>query len=439
MAANRTAGELTRVTAKLEVRGNLKLISKGNETKSPLMVVGDIRYDERLLVWADQFAEPSRTIRHYDEADANITIDGQALPTRTLPDEKRLVAAQVSGGASMLWSARDTFTRDDLDLVTLPGSSLVVDRLLPSEPVAVGQAWKPSADAMAVLCGLDEVDSVEVDATLKDATDTEARCELYGIVEGRVDGAKTRLEITAKFTFDRVRGRVSWLAMSVKEERSIGSVSPGVEATSRLQLQIQPLDDSPPLTDRSLVGAALEPAAANRALLHRSAAGNFALAHDRRWHVVTDDERVTVMRLMEDGELIAQANLTPLVKQSPGKTVALEAFKSDIERLLGKNLAGVVKAGERMNANEYRVCRVEAIGKVNDLDIQWVYYHVTDKEGRGVAVAFTLDSKLAERFAGDDVALIDSLQLLDPAKAPAATDGNVEQSAQRSILTPNQQ
>ncbi|MEX2188630.1 MAG: hypothetical protein WD875_17615 [Pirellulales bacterium] len=424
------------MTAKLEVRGDLKLVSKGKETTTPLTVVGDICYDERLLAWGKQIADESRAIRQYSRAEANIAIDAQPLPTRTLPEGKRLVAAQVTGPAATLFAPRDTFTRDDLDLVTLPGISLAVDRLLPDEPVAVGDSWKPSADAITVLCDLDEVDSAEVEATLKEVTATEARCELAGNVAGRVDGVKSNLVIAAKFTFDRVRGRISWLAMSVKEQRDIGSVAPGVDATSRLQMRVEPLDESPELADRNLVGVALEPTAAQLTLIHHSAAGRFSLAHDRRWHVVTDDERVTVLRMMEDGELIAQANITPLAKQSPGKTVALEAFEADVERLLGKNLAGVVKAGERMNERDYRVCRVEAIGKVNDLDIQWVYYHVTDKEGRGAAVAVTLDSKLAERFAGDDDALIGGLQLLDPSVPPVAAD-DIEQSAQRSVLEPN--
>jgi hypothetical protein len=142
--------------------------------------------------------------------------------------------------------------------------------------------------------------------------------------------------------------------------------------------------------------------------------------------------------MLEDGELIAQANITPLARQSAGKIVALDAFKDDVERLLGKNLAGVVKAGERLNDHDYRVCRVEAIGKVNELDIQWIYYHITDKEGRGAAVAFTLDSKLADRFAGEDDALVNSLQLFDPAMSPAEADNaDNEQSARRSIPAPS--
>jgi hypothetical protein len=330
-------------------------------------------------------------------------------------------------------------TRDDLDLMSLPGNTLAVDRLLPDEAIAVGETWKPSADAVTLLCDLDEAESVEVEAKLSAANDAEARGEMSGAVEGRVDGVKTKLTMSAKFTFDRVRGRISWLAMSLKEERAAGSISPGVEATSRLQLRIEPLDESAPLAPNQLADVSLEPGPTSLMLFHRSAAGHFTLAHDRRWHVVTDDERVTVMRMLEDGELIAQVNVTPLARQQAGKAITLEAFQADVGKVLGQNLAGIVKAGEKMNEQDYRICRVEALGKVNDLDIQWIYYHVTDKDGRGAAFAFTLDSKLAERFAGEEESLVASLQLLDPTTkgTTEATNEPNEESAQRSILQQN--
>lgn len=439
LAPNRNVGDLTRVTAKLEVRGELKSLSKGQETKTPLTVVGDLRYDERVLAWGKQLSDASRSVRYFAQADAHIAVDGQTLPDRTLDEGKRLVVAQVAGRAASCFAPRDMFTRDDLDLVTLPGNTLAIDRLLPDAAIAVGETWKPAADAVTLLCDLDEADSIEVDGKLVDATEGEARCELSGKVEGRVDGVKTQLELTAKFTFDRVRGRISWLALSIKEQRAAGSISPGIEATSRLQLRIAPLDDSATLAPAQLAGVSLEATPASQMLFHRSAAGHFSLAHDRRWHAVTDDERVTVMRMLEDGELIAQVNITPLARQQSGKAITLEAFQADVEKVLGTSLAGIVKAGEKMNQHDYRVCRVEALGKVNDLDIQWIYFHVTDKDGRGVALAFTLDSKLAERFAGEDEALVASVQLADPTTQPAgaSSDEPDEASAQRSILSPN--
>lgn len=438
LSATRKPGELTRVTAKFEVRGELKSTAKGEETRIPLTVVGDLKYDERLLAWGEKIADESRSVRYYAQADAHIAIDKQPLPEHQLSEEKRLIAAQTIGSESTLFAPRDLLTRDELDLVTLPGNSLSVDRLLPSEALTIGETWKPAADAITVLCDLDEADSVEVQATLKDASEAAASCEFAGAVEGRVDGVKTKLTINGKFTFDRRRGRISWLALSTKEQREIGSISPGVDATARLQMRVEPLDESVPLAEDRLAGIQLEPTIAKLMLLHRSATGKFTFAHDRRWHVVTDDERVTVLRMIEDGELMAQANITPLVKQTPGKTITLEAFKADVERVLGQNLAGVSKAGESMNHHNYRVCRVEAVGKVNDLEIQWIYYHVTDKNGLGAAVAFTLATSLTERFAGEDDSLVGSLQLIDPDLAAAETknDGADEQ-ADNSVLSPN--
>ena len=92
LSATRRAGELTRVTAKLEVRGDLKSTAKGEETKIPLTVVGDLKYDERLLAWGEKIADETRSVRYYAQADAHIAIDKQPLPEHQLAEEKRLIA-----------------------------------------------------------------------------------------------------------------------------------------------------------------------------------------------------------------------------------------------------------------------------------------------------------------------------------------------------------
>jgi hypothetical protein len=430
LSAKRAEGDLTRVQAKLEVRGELKFHVEGKPKTAELAAVGIANYYERMLAWGATVTDECRSARHYDVAEAHLTIDGKALPLRDLADEKRLIGARVADAQATLFMPHDLLSRDELDLLALPGDSLAVDRLLPDEAIAVGDSWKLPAKAIQLLCNLDGVDSVDVEGTLKEADDKQAKFELAGKVEGAIDGISTELELTAKYTLDRAAGRVSWLALSIKEKRGIGHVGPGIEATSRLQLSIDSLRESQHLADERLAELKFDGSAEQAMLLHKSAGGKFTLAHDRRWHVINDDQRVTVLRMIDRGELAAQVNLTPLAKQQPGKTMSLEAFKADVEKVLGKNLAGVSKASERINQHGYRVCRVEAVGKVNDLDIVWIYYHVADREGQGIALAFTVESRLVSQVAGADETIVDSLLFAEPIEKTADNS----ESAEKSVL-----
>jgi hypothetical protein len=426
------ADELTRITAKLEVRGDLKMKSAGKESTAPLTVVGKLRYDERVLAWGDSVTDESRSVRHYDEAEAHISIDGKSLPVRKLADEKRLIGQKIASVKATPFAPQDLLTRDDVELLTITGDSLAVDRLVPSDALAVGDTWKLPAKAVILLCNLDEADSVDVEGKLAHCTADEAKFEFQGKVEGAIDGISTELELNGKFFFDRRKSRVVWLALSVKEKREMGFVAPGVEATSRLQLQIEPLSESVDLATDRLATLPLEGNAGQLLLLHKPASGRFTVAHDRRWQVINDNEKVAVFRMMDRGELVAQANVSPAKKLPEGKSIALEAFQDDVRTILGKGFGSFVKASEGISQHGYRVLRVEAIGRVDDLEITWTYYHLTDRQGNALALSFTRESRLAEQFAEGDVAFIEGLQLVDAAAsaAPAA------ESASRSILAP---
>ena len=46
----------------------------------------------------------------------------------------------------------------------------------------------------------------------------------------------------------------------------------------------------------------------------------------------------------------------------------------------------------------------------SEIPIQWVYYHISDDQGRRAALAFTFESKLVERFAEADRTLVETFQ-----------------------------
>ena len=151
-------------------------------------------------------------------------------------------------------------TRDELDLINIPASTLVLDQLLPKKAVSPGDRWQHPDDLLAMLLGLDAVSQSEVYTELKEVDDTAARMEIEGHVNGAIGGVSTELKIKGRYKFHRGHKRITWFAMLIEEKRSIGHVGPGADVVAKLQLTLAPLPTEPSeLSSESLQGLASTP------------------------------------------------------------------------------------------------------------------------------------------------------------------------------------
>jgi hypothetical protein len=146
----------------------------------------------------------------------------------------------------------------------------------------------------------------------------------------------------------------------------------------------------------------------------RSGASAFQMLYDRRWHVTYDDAELTVLRLLDRGELVAQCNISSLPQLSAGSEFGLEEFQSEVQQALGKNFGRVDSAAEHKTATGLRLLKVVAEGTVSELPIQWRYYLAIDAEGRRVAMTYTMESSLVDRFADADATMVESLEFAPP-------------------------
>ena len=74
---------------------------------------------------------------NYRRADAAIRIDKDGVKP-TLTSNRCLVGVKVEGSTVTMFSPEGPLSRDELDLIDLQGNSLLLDRLLPLERVAIG-------------------------------------------------------------------------------------------------------------------------------------------------------------------------------------------------------------------------------------------------------------------------------------------------------------
>jgi hypothetical protein len=420
------AGETVRVEVQLDVGGEVKLADEGKTRSLKMSVAGKVAYEEKLLtVPIDGSPGGARSVRRYLVAEAAIKIDeGGAEPK--LRDSRRLIVADKVDHRVLLFSPAGPLTREELDLVDLPASSLLLDRLLPASPVRVGDRWSHADALVGALLGLDAVSQNSVESVLKEVSGGRARLEFAGRVLGAVGGVATEIDVKAKYCFDFNERRVTGLGLLVKEKRAIGHVNTGLDVVAKLQMALAPADGGDELSDQALAGLPLESRPEFLALECVAPTKKFRIFHGRDWHLMTDAGEMLALRYLDRGELVAQCNVSSLADVEPGKEPSLETFQHDLERSLGESFERFVEASESTTSSGCHIYRVIAEGRVSDLPIQWHYYLVSDRAGQLAVFAFTVESELAERLGDADAALVASIEF-----APRPKSGEPTKAARR--------
>lgn len=416
LQAARKPGQIVHVEAQLKVGGGLRFNNGEKIVTRPLAVEAALAYDEKELAEAGQ---PRRAVRHYDQAEAVIQVDKSGLKPQ-LRDQRRLIVAAQRDGRVVLFSPEGPLTRDELDLIDVVGNTLVLDQLLPDEPVALGDKWPQDEAAIKALLDLDAIAHCEVESVLSDVKDDLAEVTLAGAVRGATEGVATELQIKARYYFHLKARRIVGLTLAIQENREIGHVGPGLDVVAKLRLKIVPRDSSEALSDAALADAMLDAAPARERLEYAAALGGFRFLCDRRWYVTGDERDLVVLRMVERGDLIAQCNVSPVAPRSPERRISLAQYQVEVRHTLGENFGRVLSVGQWTDDAGQLIYRVTVGGEVEGLPIEWRYYLVHHPDGRRLALAFTVEAELAERLGASDRELVDSLVLSPPDQATAA-------------------
>ena len=403
---------INRVEAALEVEGDLTVVDENKVKRLKLQVAANLHYDERSFDQPKDPDGPLHSMRYYRTASAAIRVEGDTVRS-TLSEDRRLIGVQTTAAGVTLFSPSGSLTRDELDLIDSHGNSLLLDRLLPEEPVAIGDTWEHPGNLVAALLRLDAVDRVDVQSKLAKVENGIALVETEGHVSGAIGGVSTEMDLTAKYQFNLDSGRIVWFGLLVQEKRSVGHVASGLDVVARLQMSISQISDSPQLTNAALRDTPLVPTDDLTRLSYESPEGSWRFLNDRRWFITSDEDDRAVLRLIDRGELVAQCNIASLDKVEPDGLIDLTQFQDDVRRGLGDNFGQFVSAGQRPNEANYRVFRVVADGQSHDVPIRWIYYMLADQYGHQAVFAFVVEGNLIERFGRSDQQLLDSVRLLN--------------------------
>jgi hypothetical protein len=214
---------------------------------------------------------------------------------------------------------------------------------------------------------------------------------------------------------------MSKLVLERAEVRGNGPVEAGLDVKSTLTVTREAAASPGPLGDDVVARLDLDRPDPRRALLRLVLPGDKAtLLHDRDWHTYWDDARLTVLKRVEGGEVVAQCNLSVGPAAGKGRHQDLDQFRDDIRRVLGARFVQFLGAGEVDGdpAGNFRY-KVGVQGRQGDLGVVWYYYLVASPEGDQAVATFTLADTRVKAFGAEDQRLIGSWRW-EPAAAGVA-------------------
>jgi hypothetical protein len=422
LTPNLEKGDAAEVTATLEVGGEIVVPDdEGEEKRLPMSVVARLAYEEQLVAWWADPAIASRSLRRYSEAKATLK-SAEKGETRELPADQRLIAAKVAIEGTALNGVERRLTREQCDLIDIPGNSLMLDRLLPKRELKASEGWDHDADTIAGLLGMNHVAVCEVRSTVVGMENRQVQIRLAGTVHGTIEGASTEIDLRGAYLFHLDEGRITKLNLAVKEVRKPGEVTPGLDVVAKLSLVVTPIAKKAarPFDDELVEKARLLTGPELSELHLEVPTRGYRFRYDSAWYVTGEQREQMSLRRLERGDFIAHCNVTTLPARPADKPMTLQEFEANVTKTLGDKLDEVTAATEWANEAGHQCLGVIATGKVEDVEMQWRYYMVAAEGKRPATVSVTVEQSLLPRFGDADRAIIDSMVLIDgPAETAA--------------------
>jgi hypothetical protein len=399
-------GTASRVVVEMSAQGTLRPAAPpGQPDPKPVPLKVEARFDftERPLPGGG----PTRVARRVNQAAVAINSPDRPRAGALRPEVSILIVERRDGGI-VTYSPGGPLTRNELDLVQGPADPLMWAGLLPGKAVAVGETWEIDRDTARALSDYDALASSTVRAKLESLDAATASIRIGGEVRGAARGGEGTITFDGTLGYDRKAGRIRRLTLQRAEVRKPGLVEAGLDFRGTLSIERVPAEIPPELADSVLPSLARGNPNTLSLLEYEPPEGAYRLWHDRDWHTFWDDARITVLKRLDRGELLAQCNISAGPHAGKGRHQDPAQFRDDIKKALGERFVAFLGAGE-IDRDGYGY-KVVVQGREGDHDILWYYYLLASPEGDQALITFTLNAADAKRFGEQDAQLVGSLQ-----------------------------
>jgi hypothetical protein len=404
-------GDCFRLRLTMQLAGEWQVQREDKTTPIPVSAKAAFEFPERVLQLGAA-GLPSKTARQYRTAQVTITT-GKTDSERTLRLERRLMVAQYSKDQLVNYCPEGPLTRDELETIE-HFDTLALVGVLPGQAVATSATWKLSNPVVQALCSFDGLIGHELSGKLESVKDDVAHITVTGTASGISVGAMEKLTIQATGSFDLKEQRLVALEWKQKDVRDQGPASPAATIESTWKIERALLEEEPKaLCDAALVKVPDGDAPPESALQlsHRDPKRRYQLVYDRDWQVTSQTDDHLILRLIDRGDWVAQATITPWAKVEPGKHVSADDFKEAMADTPGWEADEVREDGEVPSEKGNWIYRLSALGEIDGVKVLQSFYLVAGGNGDQVVVAVTLRPALAEKLGTRDLKLVDGVEL----------------------------
>lgn len=375
----------------------------------PLVASAALSYRERRLLGPGTDAESFRSVREYEQTQADIDAGGQKS-TSTLGNHLKLMVAQGRSDGIELYSLGGTLTSNELDLVRSPADSLALIALLPTKEVSIGDKWTSPTWAFQMLTALDAVVKGELTCTLVSVEKQVARIKVDGKLEGAALSAVSEITVSGFYEYDLGLKSITQCDFTQVEKRGLGPVSPAFEFTARVRLLRRPAQLPGKLADQKLIDSAVNDGAPSTRFLRFESPWNIGFEYPRHWHLWKIHEKAAIFRLIDEGNFVAQCDLAPIAPAKAGDHLPEADFKRDINQALGARIKSL-GTGEVISSPDRRyVYRLTATGAEGERPLTWIFYLIADPSGRQATLSVTVDTPLLETLANRERELLNTVR-----------------------------
>ena len=407
------AGDCFRVRLDMSLKGQMRVHKDDKVVPLTLETVGSHDFPERVLSVGGS-GLPDKVVRAYETAKATIRVGGETSE-RVLRGDRRLIVAQRAKDQLVVYCPAGGLRRPELELTGEHFDTLSVAGLLPGKAVAVGDTWKVANPVAQALCSFEGLTEQDLAGKLEKVEGDVATFSVKGSASGIDLGALVKVKVEATGTFELAAKRLTGLEWKQDDERGQGPVSPATTVQTTTTLRRQPVEQPAALSDVATASVPAGTAAPANTLLNVECPdpkGRFDLLHAREWQLVAQTEQRTVLRLMDRGDFVAQATITPWTAAGKGKHLTPDEFRAAMNNAPGWEPERELQSGEVPTEGEGRwTYRVSAQGRLEGVAVLQNFYLVAAPGGEQVVVAVTLAPKQADKLGARDLALIGSLEV----------------------------
>jgi hypothetical protein len=406
-------GDCLQINLTMSLTGQMHVTKNDKPIAMNLTTTAEHAFPERVLAVSPK-GLIQKSARAYETAKVINTIDGNRSEIN-LRAERRLQVAQVSRGQTMTYCPAGPLTPEEQELTGEHFDTLALPGLLPGKAVAVGETWKLTNEVVQGLCNFEGLTSQDITCKLDEVKNQMARVTLAGPATGIDLGALVKMTVEGSYQFDLASKRLVALEWKQKDDRGQGPASPATTVESSTTLKRSPIAQPASLSEVALISVPDGndvPAQMTFLAYHHAAKTPFDLVYERGWQLVGQTPDRVIFRLLDRGDFVAQATITPWESAAEGKHMTPEAFKEAMAKTPGWEQGEIVDDGPVPTDKGRWIYRVSAPGLMDGLKVVQNFYLVAAPGGEQIVLAFTMIPNQAEKLGTRDLNMVLGVEIL---------------------------